>query len=73
MPGEIMASRAGAVAWQARLPVADFGALSVGGVFDEIDILVSFAKRGVSLCAATAGSTNVSYRPQTIANTRPSP
>jgi len=33
-----MASRAGATAWHARLPVAGFGALSVGGVFDEIDI-----------------------------------
>ena len=34
----------GAVAWPAPLPVADFGALSVGGVFDEIDISVSLAK-----------------------------
>jgi hypothetical protein len=46
-----MAARAGATAWPVRLPVADFGALSVGGVFDEVDILVSLAKKGsVSLC-----------------------
>jgi hypothetical protein len=33
-----MAARAGAAAWPVRLPVADFGALSVGEVFGEIDI-----------------------------------
>src|SRR5437667_6389898 len=68
-----MASRAGATAWHARLPVADFGALSGDGVFDEIDISASLAKRGVSVCAATAGSTNFRYRPKAIADTRPSP
>ena len=39
-----MAARAGATAWPVRLPVADFGALSVGGVFDEIDISASLAE-----------------------------
>src|ERR1700674_2132585 len=33
-----MASPAGAAAWPVRFPVADFGALCGGGVFDEIDI-----------------------------------
>jgi hypothetical protein len=41
-----MAARAGAAAWPVRLPVADFATLSVGGVFDEVDILVSLAKKG---------------------------
>ena len=41
-------------AWQGRLSVTDLGELSVGGVFDEIDISVSVAKKGLSLCAAPA-------------------
>src|SRR5258708_36834692 len=40
MPGKSMHSPALVELWPARLPVADFDALSLVGVFDEIDISV---------------------------------
>src|SRR5258708_27893893 len=40
MPGTSMTSPALVELWPVRLPVADFGALSLVGVFDEIDISV---------------------------------
>jgi len=39
-----MASPALLELWEARLLVTDFGALSAGGVFDEIGISASVAK-----------------------------
>ena len=40
MPGKSMTSPALVELWPGRLPVADFDALSLVGVFDEIDISV---------------------------------
>src|ERR1700674_5468006 len=65
MPGESMASRAGAAAWQAPLTFADFGALSVGVVFDEIDISRRWLKGECQFVLRLPGrSTNFRYRPQ---------
>jgi hypothetical protein len=43
------------------LPVADFGALSVVGVFDEIDISRSLVKGGIFLDGPTAGLVALSF------------
>lgn len=72
MPGGMMTAPAGPEPGRDRLPLAGFCALSVGGVFGEIGISLSWAKRGLLPCTATTGPTNSRYRLPAIADTHPS-